>query len=406
MTRLLRALSAALIAALLGLTPALAQNNWPTPGGSQADGAVEMILNGSNQAVPVSASNPVPVSGSFSASLSGFAPTSQGTPISVTTGGVTGSLPSGTVVVATNVGATNAAYCALGASATTSSQYIAPGGGWFAFTVGAATQLTCITSTGTTTVNTVGGSGLATGAGGAVAAASVTANAGTNLNTSALALETGGNLATIAGAVSANKVAISVADGSDVTLGAKADSAWSSGSGSVIALLKNLAASLSTIATNTGAAIPAGSNLIGYFGGDGTAGTASTHVLTIQGIASMTAVKVDNSAVTQPVQGQANVTPTDCSGTITSGATAQNAFTAQTTLHGFTIVNIDTSAAEVMWISFTTTAAANTAQSYMLNPASATAAGGSFSSPLGFGLNHALSVIAATTGHKFSCTWW
>jgi hypothetical protein len=44
--------------------------------------------------------------------------------------------------------------------------YIAPGGGWFSFTTGGATQLTCITSTSTTTVNMVGGSGLPTGAGG------------------------------------------------------------------------------------------------------------------------------------------------------------------------------------------------------------------------------------------------
>ncbi len=114
----------------------------------------------------VTASNPLPVSGSFSATLSGFAPATTGTPIAVTTGGVTGTLPAGTVVVATNVGTTNAAYCKLGASATTSDQYIAPNGGWFAFTVGASTQLTCITSTSTTTVNMVGGSGLATGTGG------------------------------------------------------------------------------------------------------------------------------------------------------------------------------------------------------------------------------------------------
>lgn len=40
----------------------------------------------------------------------------------------------------------------------------------------------------------------------------------------------------------------------------------------------------------------------------GTAGTASADVLTIQGIASMTAVKVDNSAVTQPVSGTVSVT--------------------------------------------------------------------------------------------------
>ena len=105
------------------------------------------------------------VSASVSASITGFAPASVGTPISVTTGGVTGTLPAGTVVVASNAGATNTAYCALGASSTTAQQPIPPGG-WFAFTVGAATQLTCITSTSTTTVNMVGGSGLPTGSGG------------------------------------------------------------------------------------------------------------------------------------------------------------------------------------------------------------------------------------------------
>jgi hypothetical protein len=96
----------------------------------------------------------------------GFTAASTGTPISATTGGATGTLPAGAVVVATNVGATNGAYCALGAAATTASQYIAPNGGWFAFTVGVATQLTCATSTSTTTVNMTGGSGLATGTGG------------------------------------------------------------------------------------------------------------------------------------------------------------------------------------------------------------------------------------------------
>jgi hypothetical protein len=104
--------------------------------------------------------------------------------------------------------------------------------------------------------------------------------------------------------------------------------------------------------------------------------------------------------------GPSNVTATDCSGTITSGGGAQNAFTAQTTLHGFTIANID--ATEPLWISFTTTAAASGAGSYPLPAATATtfAGFGSFTAPPGFGLNHALSVIAATTSHKFTCTWW
>lgn len=97
--------------------------------------------------------------------IAGFTPATTGTPISVTTGGVSGTLPAGITVIASNVGSTNIAYCKLGASATTSDQAIQPGS-WFAFTPGSATQLTCITSTSTTTVNMVGGSGLPTGSGG------------------------------------------------------------------------------------------------------------------------------------------------------------------------------------------------------------------------------------------------
>lgn len=57
-------------------------------------------------------------------------------------------------------------------------------------------------------------------------------------------------------ASSSNPLPVAIADGADVALGAKADSAWSSGSGSVVAIVK-------TIANNTGGAIPAGTNSIG-----------------------------------------------------------------------------------------------------------------------------------------------
>jgi hypothetical protein len=105
-------------------------------------------------------------------------------------------------------------------------------------------------------------------------------------------------------------------------------------------------------------------------------------------------------------EGAVNTTPTDCSGTITTGGTAQNAFTATATKHGFTILNFDTT--EPMWISFTTTAAANTVASYPVPAATATtfAGAGQYTTPPGFGMNTALSVVAATTGHKWSCTWW
>lgn len=55
----------------------------------------------------------------------------------------------------------------------------------------------------------------------------VTANAGTNLNTSTLALEAGGHLAAV-----------------DAVQGAVADAAWTSGSGTVVALLKAIAAKI------------------------------------------------------------------------------------------------------------------------------------------------------------------
>lgn len=105
------------------------------------------------------------------------------------------------------------------------------------------------------------------------------------------------------------------------------------------------------------------------------------------------------------VIGANNRLPQDCSGTVASGGTAQGIFaSAKTDLHGFVIMNIDTS--EGMWMSFTGTAAASTAGSYFLQQASSTAQGGSYTAQVGAGFNINPSVIAATTAHKYSCTWW
>lgn len=92
----------------------------------------------------------------------------------------------------------------------------------------------------------------------ATVSGSVTANAGTNLNTSALALETGGNLATIAGAVSSSKMAVKAAsgdfaDGALATIGAKADaknSATDTTAVSGISIWKQISASVQAIATS------------------------------------------------------------------------------------------------------------------------------------------------------------
>lgn len=161
-------------AVLLSIQPVFADSLGSVTGGqagtqSNLSGCVNQsptLAAGQQAALSCGADGTLKVNASVSASIAGF-PTIQttGTPIAATTGGVTGTLPAGAVVVASNVGATNGAYCKLGASATVSDQLIPPNS-WFAFTVGANTQLTCITSTSTTTVNMVGGSGLPTGSGG------------------------------------------------------------------------------------------------------------------------------------------------------------------------------------------------------------------------------------------------
>lgn len=107
-----------------------------------------------------------------------------------------------------------------------------------------------------------------------------------------------------------------------------------------------------------------------------------------------------------------NLTFHDCSGSVTAGGTAQIALSAQITLHGVTIANIDgtSGSGENLWISFTGTATANTAGSYPLVPLGTTSPpvtmGGSWTTPAGAGFNGNLSVVAATTGHKWSCSWW
>lgn len=109
--------------------------------------------------------------------------------------------------------------------------------------------------------------------------------------------------------------------------------------------------------------------------------------------------------------GAVNLTPTQCAGSITTGGTAQNAIGIQTTMHGFTVTNNDPThgSGEPLWISMTAVAvqSGGTGSDPLPAPATTTLAGmGSYSSPPGFGSGHAVSVIAATTGHTFGCFWW
>ena len=186
----------------------------------------------STSCIGVTTDTPLPVTGSISASLSGFHQESVLTPFTATTSGVTsGSFTAAKVIVVTNAGTTNMAYCQLGGSASTSSQPIAPNGGWFSFTSTVETTVTCATSTSTTTINVSVGTGLPTGTGGGGGS--------------------GGG-------------AVTVADGADVTQGAIADAAVTAGgTGTLSAKLRYMTTQLDNINTNVQAAIPAGTNLIG-----------------------------------------------------------------------------------------------------------------------------------------------
>ena len=78
--------------------------------------------------------------------------------------------------------------------------------------------------------------------------------------------------------------------------------------------------------------------------------------------------------VGQPVTGGANITPIDCSGTITAGGTAQPLITGFPGLHGFQVMNIDatTGSGEPLWIAFNGTAVAGASGSYPLVAPTAT----------------------------------
>lgn len=105
------------------------------------------------------------------------------------------------------------------------------------------------------------------------------------------------------------------------------------------------------------------------------------------------------SLVNQPV-------PTNCSGTVATGATAVTAIAVQKVQNGFLLQNLDTT--EPLWWSVTGVAVASGSGSFVLGADTATtfAVANSFITPQRFSLGGALSVVAATAGHKFSCIYW
>jgi len=139
------------------------------PGHAQAP-ALLYCQNSSGVFTPVSPTNPCPVNAtvSVSASIAGFAPATTGTPLAVTSTSSQEAAPAGATLQISNTGTTGA-FVNLGTSgsvtATTANTPV-PAGWTIWLTVGSNTNIAAITSTGSTSLNLVGGTGLGTAAGG------------------------------------------------------------------------------------------------------------------------------------------------------------------------------------------------------------------------------------------------
>ena len=165
---------------------------------------------------------PIPVTGSFSTSISGFQPTPAYAQLSASTGGSNRvSLPTGTSVIVYNTGS-NPAFVTLGNGSITASAIndMIPANSAQAFTVGSNTFIAALSTGGSTILNISGGSGLPTGwGGGGGGGGSGGSNAsvgltGTGTPTSAtyMGMVVAGNLTGVPGTSNGLKV-----DGSGVT---------------------------------------------------------------------------------------------------------------------------------------------------------------------------------------------
>lgn len=199
------------------------------------------------------ASGNLPVTGTFSATLSGFTP--NGSFATLTAAGTSGSvaLPAGTTVAFQNTGTTTVS-CTLGVgSATaTANEIQVPASSTVFVTPGSNTFGACIDQSGTTsnTVVLAGGTGLGTGfgggGGGGGGGGAITAAANSYA----------------AGAFSAG----AGVDGWDLTQGAKTDAACAGDNTSgcsVEGRLQRIAQNITTLNTTAGNPIPGGTNTIG-----------------------------------------------------------------------------------------------------------------------------------------------
>jgi hypothetical protein len=226
---------------------------------------VTLVLGGN---VQVSATNPLPVTGTFSTTLSGFAPGGSFTNVTSNATSHDAALPTGTVSMVFNTG-TTAVSCnfTVGAGTAVANENVIQPGSWIGITVGSNTHYSCINQAGDSASNVVvasGGAGLPTGAGGGSSGSGSNASVGATgaavpASATYIGMLVAGNLTGVPGTANGLKV-----DGSAVTQPISAASlplptsaSTAANQSTIITALGNILTQATTTASNTGAAIPA-----------------------------------------------------------------------------------------------------------------------------------------------------
>ncbi len=335
MARYLASVSAAALTLMLSHV-SLAQT-YRDSGGTVVQGIVPV---GGNQSGPLfTPSNPGSVTGTFSASFSSFQPTPSYSYQSVTTTSATYALPTGSVAVFYNTGST-AITVKLGSSSVTvvagQGDVIQPDS-WMAFTVGSAIYYAVVGNGGTSSVVASGGAGLPTGAGGGGSGSGsgtmtqgspntvanawpfapvVSGSAVSSTNPLPIQGVSGGTAVPVAGTFWQTTQPVSLASlpalsaGSSVIGAVTESGTWttgrtwslSSGSDSVLATISGTPTISGTVTANAGTnlntsalAVESGGNLAAINGKLTT---------------SASGLKVDGSAVTQPISGAVSISGT------------------------------------------------------------------------------------------------
>lgn len=147
-------------------------------------------------------------------------------------------------------------------------------------------------------------------------------------------------------------------------------------------------------ASATGSAVPASAGYTGYNSGGNLVGVSSANPMPVTDASVVAAIQA--AALTTPLA-ITGTTTTAAQVTVTTGGTAQNLFSGVAPVNGYEVC--DPNATGDLWLSETTTAAANAGYRVQAN-------GGCYDSPTGSKPGGVVSVFGATTAMKITVKSW